>query len=447
MNVIVIMMDTLRRDFLGCYGNPDIRTPAMDAFARRATIFESAYTGSFPTVPMRKDCFTGFCKWPIYGWTPMTDEEVSVTDCLNEAGYHTGLVMDTLNMVATNFPRGFDDFELIAPPEGHEALIEQIEMPWPEEYAREKGRHYIRDLARTAHYRHETDWAVAQTMLKAGEWLEDNYKRDKFFLWVDTFEIHENWQAPDYLTEMYSPNYQGVDYSYPNYGYTDIYKQSEIDRLRARYAAEVTLTDHWVGYLLRQIEEMGLLDNTLVVLISDHGMYLGEHERMGKHAVVPEDAWPLYREVAALPLIVHVPGLDAPRRVGALAQPADLFATIIDAAGARGTEVFGKSWLPLLRGEVRKNWDYVFTSRHCGDGPGAAPNRVSHINVYSRRWSLTVGREPFEAELHDLKTDSAQQSSVIQQEPAVAQEMLNALRDFMREVGAAEEYIQAYARM
>ena len=93
------MMDTLRRDFVGCYGSPDIRTPAMDAFARKATIFENAYAGSFPTVPMRKDCFTGFCKWPIYGWTPLADDEVSVTDCLNEAGYHTALVMDTLNVL------------------------------------------------------------------------------------------------------------------------------------------------------------------------------------------------------------------------------------------------------------------------------------------------------------------------------------------------------------
>ena len=68
MNIIVICLDTLRWDALGYNRGDWVRTPAIDAFAKKAAIFDRAYCASFPTVPMRTDCFTGNVKWPQYGW-------------------------------------------------------------------------------------------------------------------------------------------------------------------------------------------------------------------------------------------------------------------------------------------------------------------------------------------------------------------------------------------
>ena len=167
MNVIVICLDTLRWDHLGCYGNPWIRTPAIDHFAHRATRFDAAYCASFPTVPMRTDAFTGDVVWPRYGWKALGNEETTVLQYLKEAGYHTGLVLDTANMVGAHLDRDFDECCLIKKRVDDGIGPEDILFPFPREHARQNGILYARHMASVSHYRHETDWAVAQTMLKA----------------------------------------------------------------------------------------------------------------------------------------------------------------------------------------------------------------------------------------------------------------------------------------
>jgi len=444
MNVIVICLDTLRWDHLGCYGNERVKTPAIDVFAREATRFDAAWCASFPTIPMRTDAFTGNVKWPVYGWKPLGEDEITVVQCLKDAGYHTAFVHDTSNMVSTGFGRDFDEDIFIQPPQGWQSNLDQVKSPVPLKHVRQEGRGFLRDRARTMHYAHETDWAVAQTMLSAGRWLEDNRTREKFFLWVDTFEIHEDWRAPDHYTEYYSPKYKGLDYSYPNYGYTDIYEKHELRRLQARYAAEVTLTDRWVGHLLRSIEIMGLLGNTMVVIISDHGMYLGEHGRTGKHSVDPDDAWPIYDEVGRIPLLIHVPGGKSPKRCGALVQPADLMPTILHACRAKGPNMYGKSLLPLLKGRARTHAQYVFTSCHSGTGPGRIQYLPSCITVTSARWTLVTGPQGWRPALHDRREDPGQKRNVIKRHPHIASDMQRALVHFMRDTGAEDAYIQAF---
>ena len=445
MNLIVICLDTLRWDYLGCYGNARIRTPGIDAFARDATRFDAAYCASFPTIPMRTDAFTGNVNWPIYGWRPLGEDEVTLTERLKEAGYHTAFIHDTGNMVSTGFGRAFDEDIFIQPPEGWEANIENVELPVPRENMRQNAGGFIRDRARTMHCEHETDWFVARTMLSASRWLEDNHKRDRFFLWVDTFEIHEDYYAPDHYTEYYSPNYEGLDYSYPNYGYTDIYERHELKRLQARYAAEVTLTDRWVGHLLQQVEYCGLLESSMIVIISDHGMYLGEHKRTGKHTVDPEDAWPIYDEVGRLAFLVRLPGKTRPKRVGALVQPADLMPTALDVCGVKGPDMLGKSLVPLLKGKARKHHEFIFTSCHSGQGEGRIPYLPSCITVTGPRWTLVTGPEGWKPALHDRKEDPGQKRNVIRNHPQIAARMQAALVEFMRERGASEEYIVEYA--
>jgi arylsulfatase A-like enzyme len=283
-------------------------------------------------------------------------------------------------------------------------------------------------------------------MLAASRWLEENRTRERFFLWVDTFEIHEDWYAPGFYTELYSPNYEGLDYSYPNYGYTDLYQPHELKRLQARYAAEVTLTDRWVGHLLRAIELMGLLENSLIVIVSDHGMYLGEHKRMGKHSVDASDPWPIYDEVGRLPLLIRLPGRSRPKRTPALTQAADLAPTILDACGLKAPKMIGRSLLPVLRGETSRHHHLVFTSCHSGPGEGRIQYLPSCITVTGPRWTFVTGCEPWRPTLHDRKTDPDQKRNVIRQQPRVAAKLNEALIAFMRSRGAVEEYIEGFAR-
>lgn len=447
MNVIVICLDTLRWDHLGCYGSARVQTPAMDAFARNATRFDSAYCASFPTIPMRTDAFTGNVNWPVYGWKALGEEEVTVVQCLREAGVHTAFVHDTSNMIPTGFGRDFDEDIFLGPPEGWEANMERVKLPVPPENMRQGGRGFARDRAMTMHYEHETDWFVARTMLAASQWLEENRKRERFFLWVDSFEIHEDWRAPDHYTDLYSPGYEGLDYSYPNYGYTDIYQPHELRRLQARYAAEVTLTDRWVGHLLRQVELCGLLGNTLIIIVSDHGMYLGEHRRTGKHTVDPDDPWPIYDEVGRIPLIARLPGKKRPRRLASLVQPADIMPTVLEACGVTPPEVTGRSLVPLLEGRGGGRRRHVFTSCHSGPGPGRIAYLPSCITVTGPRWTLVTGPSPWKPALHDRKADPYQKRNAIRANREVAERMQAALVRFMRERGADEGYIEEFTRV
>src|SRR5579862_9449870 len=95
MNVVVIVSDTFRRDHLGCYGNTWIKTPSLDAFAKQACVFEHAFTGSFPTVPLRNDIMTGRYSFTYKDWSPLAENETVLSECLNKAGVYTGLVADT----------------------------------------------------------------------------------------------------------------------------------------------------------------------------------------------------------------------------------------------------------------------------------------------------------------------------------------------------------------
>jgi len=445
VNVMVICLDTLRCDALGCHNPEWVQTPHIDRFVANATWFTEARCGSFPTIPQRVDAYTGDVQWPRRGWVGIEPEGPKLPVLLREAGYYTALVLDTANNVKTGLHEYYDEYHFIEKDVDDGVTRDMIEFPVPRENLRQNGVGYMNDRVRWSHYRHETDWFVARTMLRACEWLEENARRDKFFLWVDTFEIHEDWMPPAYYLHLYEEGYDGLDYTYPNYGYTDIYQPAELNHLRACYAGEVTLTDRWVGHLLRQIEIMGLFENTCVILTSDHGMYIGEHDRAGKHTVDPDDPWPIYDTVAKVPVLVWTPFSNAPKNIRALVQSADIMPTVLDMCDLTKPKTLGKSWLPLLKGEAVTCHDAVYTSCHSGNGPGRIDYLPSHITVTTERCTAIFGRPPHTPELYDRTFDPGQLRNIAERHPDVVETLRAGLVDFMRRQGADEEYVRTYA--
>ena len=447
MNTIVICLDTLRRDALGCYNPNWVKTPCIDHYAKTATRFDGAYCASFPTVPMRADCCTGMANWPVYGWHWTGAEQHRMEQYLKEAGYYTGIVLDTIGIMGPDgFHVHYDECHAIDKEVDDGVTKADIEVPVPPEHYRENASHFKGDRMCRSHYRHEEDWFVARTMRRAGQWLEDNAQRDKWFLWVDTFAIHEDWHPPRYYVDLYAKGYYGPDYTYPNYGYTDIYTPETLGHLRDCYAGEVTLTDRWVGHLLRQIELMGLFEDTCVILLSDHGMFIGEHNRCGKHSVTVGDTWPIYDEVGAIPLLVWSPFDKAPRSVSALCQPADIMSTVLDLAGVPLPDVMGKSWKPLLTGETDVCHDRIYTTFHSGPGPGGGEQTRSHITVTSPTHTALFGPKPFEPELYDRIKDPGQLDNIARKNPRLLEKLRADLVKFMETSGAEASYIDTYAK-
>ena len=444
MNVLLICLDTLRWDALGCYGSTWVQTPAIDAYAARAQRFTAAYCGSFPTVPMRVDAYTGDVNWPRYGWRAPDATQPKLPALLRRAGYRTGLVLDTENNVGAGLHTFYDEYQLIRKDVLDGVRPADIPLPVPAAHIRNAGSLYRTDRANWSHYRHEEDWFVARTMRTASRWLETAARRaEPWFLWVDSFEIHEDYMPPRHYVELYDPGYDGPDYTYPNSGDSDVYTPAALKHLRACYAGEVTLTDRWVGHLLRTVELLGLFANTTVILTSDHGMYLGEHGRCGKHTVDKDDPWPLYDTVARVPLLVWSPLAAGPGTVGALVQAADLMPTVLDVCGVPppdGARV-GRSWAPALRGAATgSGHERVYTSFN-----GEHWGMPSHLTVTTPTHTALFGRAPHQPELYDRRCDPEQMHNVAAAHPDLVAALRADLVAFMQAQGASADYVRRYA--
>ena len=111
VNVIVVVLDSLRRDHVGAYGNGWIKTPNLDALARQSLLFTRPYPESIPTIPARRAIHTGVRTWPFrdwhpvsddgfkpYGWAPIPKDQVVLAETLSAEGVNTNIVTDTLHM-------------------------------------------------------------------------------------------------------------------------------------------------------------------------------------------------------------------------------------------------------------------------------------------------------------------------------------------------------------
>lgn len=265
MNIVLIVSDTFRRDHIGCYGNKKIKTPNLDRLARKSVIFDNAYSGSFPTMPARVDILTGKWSFTFMGWSPLPRKEIVLPNLLKNAGYLTKSVVDTPFYLRNGYgyDRGFIDFEWIRGQLEYNKLGERKEIG--------------------SLFRFEEDYFAPATMLASERWLQNHYK-DKFFLYIDTWDPHEPWDPPKYYTEHYLSNYDGTLCKFPCYGkWQEMgFTKQDLEKTHACYCGEITMVDRWIGHLLNGIEKTGLTEETIIVFTTDHGFYFGEHEQIGK---------------------------------------------------------------------------------------------------------------------------------------------------------------------
>ncbi|HEV3118291.1 MAG TPA: sulfatase, partial [Gemmataceae bacterium] len=286
-NVILIITDSMRRDALGCYGSTWATTPHLDAFAANGVRCENAYVCSFPTVPARHDIFTGTYTCTYKAWSPLSPATITMQQVLQSAGVYTALFADTFTPYRPdfNYQRDFVHVERIRGQENDPYITSSMPVHLPCDPAKLRTptdyvTQYLRNVSgRTC----EEDYFCARTMRAASDWLDSNHGRQPFFLCVDTFDPHEPWDPPKSYVEEYDPGYTGDEVIAPRYDeWRKFLNPAELKHCRALYAAEVSLTDRWIGHLLATIERLGLLENSLVLIVSDHGVLLGEHNLIGK---------------------------------------------------------------------------------------------------------------------------------------------------------------------
>jgi arylsulfatase A-like enzyme len=439
VNLIVLMCDTFRRDHLGCYGNTDIRTPRLDALAAESVLFEGAYSGSFPTLPCRAEMFTGRFVFPYLEWGPLPAGDPTVAECLARRGYTCTLVTDNAQLCKPgyHYDRGFHNRIWIRGQEGDRWDPTGREVPFPCAPEKLKRAERLQDYLRgTSLRRSEEDYFAPQVFRAAAEWLEHHSRRGPFFLWVDCFDPHEPWDPPAADVAAYDPGYAGEEIISPAYGPASRFTETELRHIRALYQAEVTLVDRWLGRFLDRVDALGLREDTAVVMLSDHGILLGERGLIGKMerktpSAARTNGWPTWPEISAVPMLWRVPGVAPGRRAG-FVHPGDVAPTLLELAGAPPSPSFTtRSILPTLRAEAERVRDMAVSSwslRH------VHPRRPSVIRT--DEWSMVFWRGDIEPALYHRPSDPAERTNVYAAHRGAARELHARYVAFLREQGA-----------
>jgi arylsulfatase A-like enzyme len=434
-NVVLIVVDTLRTDHV--YGNR-ARTPNMDALARRGLSFTRCYPEAMPTVPARRSIMTGrrafpFTGWRPWGgmvqepgWEPIADPALTFTSILRRAGYWTGCVSDNPFVAFARsyspFKSSFDRF--VAKPGqtgGTGAGVSDAELRrWlPPQMDDPQTRLRMRKfLGNSRYFEDETTSYAAKVFREASDLLEQAARHRPFALVVDTFEPHEPWTPPRRYVDMYGdPDYRGPEPAKPYYAAVSRYLHGSegevlLDRMRALYAAEVTMTDRWLGVFLDRLDSLRLERDTIVVLVADHGIYLGDHGMTGKSSIT------LHTPLIRVPLIVVDPrGRRAGRTSEWFASTHDIAPTLLSMTG-----------IPVPRGMDGVDLSPFFEGRRPPRRPYAWGGYGNSYFVRTDRWALHGPNRGDLFHLYDRRADPGETRDVAALHPEKVEELFAVVR-------------------
>lgn len=383
MRAIIVMYDTLNRRYLPPYGAQGVVAPHFSELAERAVTFDNAYGGSMPCMPARREMHTGRYNFLHRGWGPLEPFDDSVPELLTQAGVYTHLVTDHQHYWtdggATYHPR-FRTFELSRGQEGDEWKGHVADPPAPEPGSEHptvtNGALRRQDRVNRLYMTTEAEHPQTRTFDAGLHFIHTNADQDDWFLQIETFDPHEPFFTYEDYEKLYDTGYDGPRLDWPDY--TRVGESPEtVEHVRSLYSALLTMCDANLGRVLRAMSEHDLWDDTMLIVCTDHGFLLGEHDWWGKNAP------PYYDETIHLPLFVWDPRSRAGGRRAALVQTIDLGPTLLD--------LFGVPLPPDMQGRP-----LGATVEH--DEPvreaGLFGIFGGHVNVTDRRW--TYLRAPVE---------------------------------------------------
>jgi arylsulfatase A-like enzyme len=428
LNMIVIIADTWRADHLGCYGSTSIKTPYLDKLAKDSVLFTDVTAEGLPTIPCRRVYHTGKSVLPEAKWQPLADTDITFAEVLQKHGVTTGFIVDTYHYFKANynFHRGFDSWQWIrgqetdrwksGPKKEFDPKKHMPEHLWNQRYDTNMRQY----MMNTQHRKSHEDYFCAQSCGAAMDWLEKNKDGNPFMLWIDMFDPHEPWDAPLKFKKMYRDEYPYERYLF-GYGVrnADI-RPDDLPVIRDLYAAEVTFSDYCIGRLLKRVEQLGLMENTIIVFSTDHGTHLGEEGCVQKTPAL------LNTCVTRIPLIIKHPDKKfTGKRVEALVSAVDFMPTFLPLLGIDDYKnMDGKNMWRLVTGEIPSLHENVYT---VFNKYGAIHNLDWHY--FQNVTGNNPGKGPC---LYDLNTDPEQTTNVINQFPKVAQDLRNKLQNHLK---------------
>lgn len=371
-NIILISIDTLRADHLGCYNYPRNTCPSIDKFRENAVLFRYCIAQSSSTLTSHASMLTSLI--PSHHGAFFTREQAlpenirTMAELLKEKGYQT---------------ISFNDGGQIAPKFGLNQGFDRYES--------------MRDSIKAEHlnfYR-----VVTKTM----KWL-DQHPEEKFFLFLHTYETHHPYTPKKRQLKLFESNYNG-DLNWQitvemieriNKGeikLTDEDKQHIINT----YDAEIRSMDESFGLLIDFLKKKKLYDNTLIIFTSDHGEEFGEHGIWATHSHT------LFNDQLHVPLVIKLPASKfASRKVDHLVRSIDILPTVMDLLGEKMSKDFeGSSLVPLMKGIPPKKLIFAISQRDMKQTYVSA-----YWSVMTQKWKL------YDAKLFNLLNDPGELKDV-----------------------------------
>ena len=407
MNVLLILSDEHSREIAGCYGNPLVKTPNLDALAARGVVFENAYCNSPICVPSRASLATGDYVHRTGYWDSAAAYDGKVPSWhhrVREAG-HDVVSIGKLHFRSADEDNGFSAVR--HPIYVVDGVGDVHGLLRTERRVREVARELATEAGRGPSPYTRYDATVADATVR---WIHERGSRPDNTPWVlfsSMVSPHYPLIAPDAFYDLYDgvalpkprlydeverPEHPVIAHYRETWNYDDFF---DTDRLAAglrAYYGLCSFLDHQIGNILSALDECGLTDDTLVIYMSDHGESLGNRGLWGKSV--------MYEEASAVPLVAAGPGLPVGKRSSSAVSLVDIYPTVVEAlCGAldgRERALPGESLVALAQAEPRDR--VVFSELH-DDG-----SLTGTFMVRKGDWKLVhyVGYPP---QLFDLLAD------------------------------------------
>lgn len=425
-HVVMIVLDTTRRDMLGCYGHSGGLTPVLDGFAAKSTIYEGAFSPAPWTVPAHASLFTGLyptthgCSYEHKVW--LDDEFQTIAELLKGAGYRTLALTSNSYLKLCNLLQGFEHKQLMHGAYDDLSMLNVVRQAGvPERWVDKGSSEVVFDLEKL------TEGSGAGVTPSA-PWL----------LFINLLEAHGPYLPPYAERCAHLPS--GASY----WEATRFNADLELEALHARgttdartkalarsmYEAQVRYQDRRLGEILSLIERLTEGEPTMVIVTADHGEDLGEAGRWGH-------AFSLSDQLTHVPLIIRFPGTaNAGTRVQGLCSLVDIFPTVVESAGLAlpVADMPGRSLSPQTfqpRSEVLLELDPFLPmltglELRLGFRSPVVAMRTARKAIRTSEWKFISAANGLH-ELYDLTLDTEERDNVLGFQPAVEADLMGRL--------------------
>ncbi|MDO5405911.1 MAG: sulfatase [Eubacteriales bacterium] len=339
MKAVMLMFDSLNREMLEPYGCDWTKTPNFQRLAQHSVRFDQCYAGSLPCMPARRELQTGRYNFLHRSWGPVEPFDDSVPQILKDHGVYTHLVSDHVHYWedgGSTYHYRYNSWEMIRGQEGDKwkCLPELFDSEEEARIQNKDGQYFCstRDLQRhdevnRKFMKTEGDMALAKTIRCGLEYLDANHACDRWFLQIECFDPHEPFFVSEDCEELYPDAYEGERTDWPPYHHVTE-DAVTAEHYKYRYATLLSLCDKYLGKLLDKFDELGLWEDTMLIVNTDHGYLLGEHGWWSKVVM------PCYDEIVHTPLFIHDPRFACDGEVRKeIVQTIDIAATLLEYFG------------------------------------------------------------------------------------------------------------------